>query len=59
MLRSYSLVNSNRSRIKGLSEIQIIKKKFFLNIIFINSANLSSNQGEETPVMTPREELKI
>jgi hypothetical protein len=58
MARSYWLVNSNRSRVKRFIENTNNKDQFF-KYMFIDSGKLTSTWGEEPPVMTSREELKI
>ena len=57
MVRSYWLVNSNRSRVKRFIENKNNKDKFF-NYMFIDSGKVLSMWGQEPPVMTTRGELK-
>ena len=57
MDRSYSLVNSNRSKIKRFIE-NINNKDQFFKYMFIDSGKVTSTWGKEPPVMTTREELK-
>ena len=51
--RSNCLVNSNRSRLKSLSKIQITKIDF--QIYF---GKVISTQGKEPPLITTKKELK-
>ena len=57
MVRSYWLVNSNRSGVKRFIENTNKKDKFF-KYMFIDSRKVTYIWGKETPVMTNREELK-
>ena len=58
MTRSYWLVNSNRSKVKRFIENTNNKDQFF-KYMFIDSGKVTSTWGNEPPVMTKREELKI
>ena len=58
MDRSYWLVNSNRSKVKRFIENTNNKDQFF-KYMFIDSGKVTSTWGNEPPVMTKREELKI
>ena len=58
MARSNQLINSNRSKVKDLSKIQILKINFFLNISLLILGRLTSTWGKEPPVITTRKELK-
>jgi len=58
MVRSYWLVNSNRSRVKRFTENTNNIDQFF-KYMFIDSGKVISTWGKEQPVMTTREELKI
>ena len=55
---SFWLVNSNRSRVKRFHKNKQNKDKFF-EYIFIDSGKIIGLLGQEPPVMTTREELKI
>ena len=52
------LINSDRSRVKRFSKNKQNKDKF-LEYMFIDSGKIVGILGQETPVMTSREELKI
>ena len=58
MARSYWLVNSNRSRVKRFIENTNNKDQFF-KYMFIDSGKIVGVLGQQPPVMTTREELKI
>ena len=58
MENSFWLVNSNRSRVKRFHKNKQNKDKFF-EYIFIDSGKIIGVLGQEPPVMTTREELKI
>ena len=58
MVRSYWLVNSNRSRVKRFIENKNNKDQFF-KYMFIDSGEVTSIWGKEPPVMKSREEFKI
>ncbi len=58
MVKSYWLVNSNRSRVKRFIENTNNKDQFF-KYMFIDSGKVASTWGKEPPVMTLREILKI
>ena len=57
MARSYQLVNSNISRKKGLSKIQIIKINLF-KYMHIDYGKVYSKLGKEQPFITIKGELK-
>ena len=52
------LVNSNRSKVKRFQKNKHTKDKFF-EYMFIDSGKITGIFGEQPPVMTTREELKI
>ncbi len=52
------LINSNRSRVKRFSKNIQNKDKFF-EYMFIDSGKIVGVLGQQPPVMTTREELKI
>ena len=52
------LVNSNRSKVKRFHKNKHNKDKFF-EYMFIDSGKITGIFGEQPPVMTTREELKI
>ena len=52
------LINSDRSRVKRFSKNKQNKDKFF-EYMFIDSGKIVGVLGQEPPVMTSREELKI
>ena len=58
MVRSYWLVNSNRSRVKRFIENTNNKDQYF-KYMFVDSGKVISAWGKEPPVMTSRKELKI
>ena len=58
MEESFWLVNSNRSRVKRFSKNKQNKDKFF-EYMFIDSGKIVGMFGQQPPVMTKREELKI
>ena len=58
MDEEYWLVNSNRSKVKRFHKNKQNKDKFF-EYIFIDSGKISGVFGQQPPVMTSREELKI
>ena len=55
---SFWLVNSNRSRVKRFHKNKKNKDQFF-EYIFIDSGKIIGVLGQQPPVMTTREELKI
>ena len=57
MNRSYSLVNSNRSKIKRFIE-NINNKDQFFKYMFIDSGKVTSTWGKEPPVMKTRKKFK-
>ena len=57
MIRSYWLVNPNRSRVKRFIENTNNNDQFF-KYMFIDSGKVTSTWGNKPPVMTTREELK-
>ena len=58
MGEEYSLINSNRSKVKRFHKNKHNKDKFF-EYMFIDSGKITGLFGEQPPVMTTREELKI
>ena len=58
MDQEYWLVNSNRSKVKRFHKNKHNKDKFF-EYIFIDSGKISGVLGQQPPIMTKREELKI
>ena len=58
MGEEYWLVNSNRSKVKRFHKNKHNKDKFF-EYMFIDSGKITGLFGEQPPVMTTREELKI
>ena len=56
-IRSYWLVNSNRSRLKRFIENTNNKDQFF-KYMFIDSGKVIYTWSKEPPVITTREELK-
>ena len=58
MGEGYWLVNSNRSKVKRFQKNKHNKDKFF-EYMFIDSGKITGVFGEQPPVMTTREELKI
>ena len=58
MGEEYWLVNSNRSKVKRFQKNKYKKGKFF-EYMFIDSGKITGVFGEQPPVMTSREELKI
>ena len=58
MEESFWLVNSNRSLVKRFSKNKQNKDKFF-EYMFIDSGKIIGLFGQEPPVLTTREELKI
>ena len=58
MGEEYWLVNSNRSKVKRFQKNKHNKDKFF-EYMFIDSGKITGVFGEQPPVMTTREELKI
>ena len=58
MDEEYWLVNSNRSKVKRFHKNKHNKDKFF-EYMFIDSGKITGVFGEQPPVMTTREELKI
>ena len=54
----YWLINSNRSRVKRFIKNKQNKDKFS-DYMFIDSGKIVGVLGQEPPVMTTREELKI
>ena len=58
MGEEYWLVNSNRSKVKRFHKNKHNKDKFF-EYMFIDSGKITGVFGEQPPVMTTREELKI
>ena len=57
MDEEYWLINSNRSKVKRFQK-KHNKDKFF-EYMFIDSGKITGVFGEQPPVMTTREELKI
>ena len=58
MTEEHWLINSNRSRVKRFSKNIQSKNKFF-EYMFIDSGKIVGVLGQQPPVMTTREELKI
>ena len=58
MTEEYWLINSNRSREKRFLKNIQSKDKFF-EYMFIDSGKIVGVLGQQPPVMTTREELKI
>ena len=58
MDEEYWLINSNRSKVKRFHKNKHNKDKFF-EYMFIDSGKITGVLGEQPPVMTTREELKI
>ena len=58
MDEEYWLINSNRSKVKRFHKNKHNKDKFF-EYMFIDSGKISGIFGEQPPVMTTREQLKI
>jgi len=58
MGEEYWLINSNRSKVKRFHKDKHNKDKFF-EYMFIDSGKITGIFGEQPPVMTTREELKI
>ena len=58
MGEEYWLINSNRSKVKRFHKNKHNKDKFF-EYMFIDSGKISGIFGEQPPVMTTREQLKI
>ena len=58
MTEEYWLINSNRSRVKRFLKNIQNKDKFF-EYMFIDSGKIVGVLGQQPPLMTTREELKI
>ena len=58
MGEEYWLINSNRSKVKRFHKNKHNTDKFF-EYMFIDSGKITGIFGEQPPVMTTREELKI
>ena len=58
MTENYWLINPNRSMVKRFTKNKQNKDKFF-EYMFIDSGKITGIFGEQPPVMTTREELKI
>ena len=58
MNKEHWLINSSRSRVKRFTINKQNKDKFF-EYMFIDSGKITGVFGEQPPVMTTREELKI
>ena len=58
MTEEHWLINSNRSRVKRFLKNIQSKDKFF-EYMFIDSGKIVGVLGQQPPVMTTREELKI
>ena len=58
MNEEHWLINSSRSRVKRFIRNQHNKDKFF-EYMFIDSGKIVGVLGQQPPVMTTREELKI
>ena len=58
MTEDFWIINSNRSRVKRVSKNNQNKDKFF-EYMFIDSGRILGVLGNEPPLMTTREELKV
>ena len=58
MDEEYWLINSNRSKVKRFHKNKHNKDKFF-EYMFIDSGKITGLFGQQPPVMTTREEVKI
>ena len=58
MVEEYWLINSNRSKVKRFHKNNKNKDKFF-EYMYIDSGKIIGLLGQQPPVMTKREELKI
>ena len=58
MTENYWLINSNRLRVKRFSKNNQNKDKFF-EYMFIDSGRIIGVLGNDPPLMTNREELKV
>ena len=58
MTEEHWLINSNRSRVKRFSK-NIQNKDNFFEYMFIDSGKIVGVLGQQPPVLTTREELKI
>ena len=58
MTENFWLINSDRSRVKRFSRNKQNKDQFF-EYMFIDSGKIIGVLGNEPPVLTTREELKI
>ena len=58
MTENFWLINPNRSMVKRFAKNKQNKDKFF-EYMFIDSGKITGIFGEQPPVMTTREELKI
>ena len=58
MDEEYWLINSNRSKVKRFHKNKQNKDKFF-EYMFIDSGKITGVLGNQPPVMTTREEVKI
>ena len=58
MVEEYWLINSNRSMVKRFHKNNQNKDKFF-EYMFIDSGKIIGLLGQQPPVMTSREELKL
>ena len=58
MVEEYWLINSNRSKVKRFYKNNKNKDKFF-EYMYIDSGKIIGLLGQQPPVMTKREELKI
>jgi len=58
LAENFWLINSNRSRVNRFSKNYQNKDKFF-EYMFIDSGRILGVLGNEPPLMTTREELKV
>ena len=58
MVEEYWLINSNRSKVKRFHKKNKNKDKFF-EYMYIDSGKIIGLLGQQPPVMTKREELKL
>tara|TARA_B100000212_G_scaffold222564_1_gene168736 strand:+ start:241 stop:483 length:243 start_codon:yes stop_codon:yes gene_type:complete len=58
MIRSYWLINSNRSKVRGFSERRVIQDQFN-KYIFIDNGKIVGYLGKESPILQSREEFKL
>ena len=58
MVEEYWLINSNRSKVKRFYKNNKNKDKFF-EYMYIDSGKIIGLLGQQPPLMTKREELKL